>query len=399
MPWRESSVSEQRKAFIGKYLHGGERNLSELCREFGISRKCGYKWIERFETGGIAGLEDQSRRPKHFRDAVSGDVVCEIVKIRDWKETWGGRKIRSYLLSQGIKQIPCARTIDRILKRCGFVTSTPASSKRKQGKYNVIQPEACNDVWTLDMKGWWTTLNARRCDPLTIRDEHTRYILCLAALERGVFETVKEQFQETFIRYGLPLYIRSDNGSPFASAKGYMGLTRLAVWFLKQDICPNRIAPASPYMNGAHERMHRDIKAELQKTPAQDARAEQKRFDIWRAEYNRIRPHQSLNDQPPAKLYRSSKRKYKLVEEDFDYPQNFVLRKVSANGEFNWRNTPIRFAKSLAGEKIALEFLSDQTLRIWFRNYPLGITDVHCRKIQPAEQFEYVSFEPKEEYV
>lgn len=392
MPWKEESVSEQRRAFVSSYLGRGERTVSELCREHGISRKTGYKWVERFESGGLPALEDRSRRPNQFREEIGANIIVEIIRIRQWKATWGGRKIRAYLWSNGMRALPCARSIDRILKRCGFVTSHRPGFSRVAGKLNVVKPEACNDVWTLDFKGWWLTQNARRCDPLTIRDEYSRYILCLAALERSTTEAVQEQFAETFRRYGLPHYIRSDNGVPFASARGFMGLTRLAVWFLKNDVTPNRIAPASPYMNGAHERMHKDIKAELQKTPAQDVRAEQKRFDLWKAEFNSLRPHQALGDETPAKRYRSSRRKYKPVLGDFEYPNNFMIRKVSGNGDFNWRNVPVRFAKSLAGEHIGLEPLSDQTLRLWFRNYPLGITDADCRKILPTGNFERTAF-------
>jgi putative transposase len=392
MPWKEQRVSEQRRGFVAACLRPGERSMSELCRDFGISRKTGYKWLQRFESGGLPALEDESRRPTRFRSEIAGEVIVEIVRVRQWKPTWGGRKIRAYLMSQGLPEVPCIRSVDRILKRCGFVTSRTPGFSRIAGNLNIVQPKRCNDVWTMDFKGWWVTKNGRRCDPLTLRDEFSRYVLCLSALERSTTESVQEQLDETFRRYGLPEYIRSDNGVPFASARGFMGLTRLAVWLLKNDVTPNRILPASPYMNGAHERMHKDIKAELQRNPALDVKAEQKRFDIWRAEFNSIRPNQALNDRTPASSYRSSRRKYSDKNDDFVYPSNFTLRKVSANGEFNWKNAPVRFAKSLAGEFVALEPMSDQTLRLWFRHYPLGITDSNCRKIIPARQFQQTAF-------
>jgi len=381
-------VLEQRKRFIVGYLED-QYSFTELCEEYGISRKTGYKWVHRFKEEGFDGLKDESRRPKRFRDEVAGEMICEIVKVRQWKPGWGGRSIRSYLLKhRKFKGVPHARTIDRILKRSGFVTSRRHAGKAKS--YNeepIVEAKECNDVWTVDFKGWWRTGDGKRCEPLTIRDGNSRFIVNLAALATTAFEPVKERFIESFELYGLPLYVRSDNGAPFASVRGFCRLTRFAVWLMKLGVTPNRIPPASPHLNGAHERMHRDIKRELQQKPSYNAKLEQKRFDIWRHEFNHVRPHQALGGDPPAKYYRSSRRKYTLLEPVYEYPADFQIRKVSTNGEFNWKNKAVRFAKSLAGEYIGIETCDDGSLQLWFTNYCLATADRYFeRPLQPVRK-------------
>lgn len=385
MPWRVESVLDQRKAFVVERLKS-ECAFSELCREFGVSRKTGYKWMERFNQSGFPGLEDLDRCPENFREPVSAELVCEITKVRVEHESWGGRKIRQYLVRQKrFDALPCSRTIDRILKRSGLVTARSASIRVSIPPVEVVKPKSCNDVATSDFKGWWHMDDGNRCNPLTVRDEHARFILGLVALSETTFDAVKEHFEEVFIKYGLPLYMRFDNGPPFASIRGFMRLTQFGVWLLKLGVTPNPIAPASPYMNGAHERMHRDLKRELQRKPDRNLKAEQKRFDAWRHEFNHVRPHDALGGKTPAECYKRSARKY-YREVDFDYPADFVMRNISNSGEFNWCNRPVFFSKAFAGQTIGIERVGDGLLKLWFYDYALGVADDQFRSVSEFHQ-------------
>ncbi len=387
MPWKEEKVENQRGRFVLKAMAEGS-NISELCKEFGITRPTGYKWIQRYRQGGIRALEDEHRRPKEFPTVSSPDVVMEIVRIRGEHPTWGSRKIRYCLKREGvIEKPPVARTIDRILKRCGFVS--PRSSKKRTilPEIEIIKPKAPNEVWTIDFKGWWLTRDGQRCEPLTIRDEYSRFIIGIFALRHTTYEVVKTCLIKCFERYGLPQYIRSDNGHPFISTQALCGLTRLSAWWIKLGITPNRIAVASPGMNGAHERMHRDMKRELQQNPAKNCVAEQKRFDLWSHEFNHLRPHDALGGEVPAEHYRASKKKYKSQQPVYQYPIDFLQRKVSRNGEFSWGGRYVGLSKSLAREQIGIEIVDSNTARVWYTDYCMGVSDPEFKTpIAPATQ-------------
>lgn len=372
MPWRMQTMKEQRLRFVLSAVEIGA-NKARLCREYGISRVTGDKWIQRYLRHGNKGLEDQARRPHKLSSITSVNVMAEIIRIRNEHQYWGGRTIREVLRrDKRVKNIPHARTIDRVLKRCGFVIPRRPKVRELIPEQEVIAPKSCNQVWTVDFKGWWIMGDGNRCEPLTIRDEYSKFILEIAALSSTSMEGVKERFLRLFKLYGRPLYIRSDNGSPFASTQALCGLSRLSIWWMKHDITPNRIPVGSPGMNGAHERMHRDIKRELQQCPQRTLRAEQERFNVWRQMYNHERPHHALAMKTPAKIYRRSDRSFDTKAAEYVYPIGFETRAVGASGQFSWNDREVQLSTALQGERIGLEFTERKIVRIWYRDYMLG---------------------------
>ena len=371
MPWKESSAMDQKQLFIIQWQLQ-EESFTDLCDEFGIARKTGYKWVKRYQENGIKGLEEQTRQPLNMPRRISTEILCEIMKARHHKEFWGGKKISRYLRSQGFEPVPHARTIDRYLKRCGYVTPRRARRNAELQEEVLIEAKAPMDVATIDFKGWWRTGDGKRCEPLTVRDQSSRYLLNLSAHPGTCFEAVKERLSMVFEQYGLPLVMRSDNGSPFASVSAMHRLTRFGVWLMKLGVLPNRIEPARPDQNGAHERFHRDIKRELQQKPARELREEQKRFDMWRYEFNYERPHEALGDDTPAQHFKASPRKYLGDNIEFEYPSDFEMRKISHVGEFNWKGKAVGFAKSLAGEYIGIEDCGGPDLKVWFYDFCLA---------------------------
>jgi len=380
MAWKEVDVFEQRCEFVLLASQVGA-NKSLLCREFGISRPTGDKWLDRYEEGGLKALQDLPRRPRHFRDETPGYIRDEVYRLRNEHPTWGGRTICAELRRQGVDS-PCARTIDRLLKRAGFVKSSSRKKRVLLPANEIVSPKAANEVWTVDFKGWWLTRDGKRCEPLTIRDEYSRYVLDIVALPGTKREAVKRSFERTFRRYGLPRYIRSDNGSPFACTRAVGRLSQLSVWWLKQGVTPNTIQPASPHQNGAHERFHRDMKRELQQSPAANLKAEQRRFDRWRRYFNEERPHHSLSMKTPAEVYKRSRREYKREVPLYVYPAGMDDRSVDRNGCLSIKNKHYFLSKALYGERVGLDSV-DGVTQIWFRDFLLGVVSPSTRKILP----------------
>lgn len=379
MPWRESDAMDLRCRFVLLARERGS-NVAELCREFDISRRTGYKWMCRYEEHGVSGLYDQSRRPLSCPHAISTELVLEIVRVKYLKPTWGAKKILPYLERRYPGTLPSRATIERVLERSGLVERRSKRPRRIPADHHLVKPEKPNDVWTVDFKGWWHTKDKTRCEPLTIRDEFSRYLIALKALNTTRQDPVKDCFRECFDRYGLPNYIRCDNGSPFVSSTSLCGLTQLSVWWLKVGVAPNRTRPATPSDNGAHERMHRDIKAELQKHAAKDIKTQQEVFDIWKEEFNKERPHEALKGKTPSDIYSRSKRHYDASEPEYAYPRSFEERKITSTGEFNWLQRKIFLTKALAGEFVGVDSVDPNHVQLWFTNYKLCTVEINQMK-------------------
>jgi transposase InsO family protein len=384
MPWKEVRYMEERLKFIAECLQG-EEPMAQLCCRYGISRKCGYKWIARFEEGGPAALEDRSRAPKSHPNAVAAEVERAIVELRARKMRRGPLKLLVALeASHPHLALPAPSTVGDILKRHGLVAARPRRARPPVADAAGALPAdlAANDVWCVDFKGWFHTGDGRRCDPLTISDAASRYLLrCQAMVGPTGFEAVRPLFEAAFRQWGLPAAIRSDNGSPFASS-GLLGLSRLSVWWIRLGIRPDRIAPGKPQENGRHERLHRTLKEETLCPPAASARAQQRRFDAFAREYNEERPHQALGQKPPALFYTPSPRVFpeRLVEAH--YGDDWTRRRVRANGCFKWGGAgEIFLSQALVGESVGLEPRGDGLWAVHFHALRLGLLDERRRRV------------------
>jgi putative transposase len=373
MGWKESSVMHERCRFVLEGLVPGA-NLSELCRRYGVSRKTGYKWLRRYQLEGPAGLYERSRRPRMSPMAIPSHMVAEVVRWRLERPAWGPKKIRALMLQRHpAVEIPAQSSIARILRRCGLVEPKGRGRLRRwhpgDGRIEAAQP---NDVWTVDFKGWWRTRDGARCEPLTIRDAHSRYVLEIRALESAGGQAVRQVFEAVFERYGLPQAIRSDNGPPFACTRAPAGLTRLSTWWKALGIHLDRIKPGHPEQNGAHERLHRDIRQELQTVVTANLMRQQELFDLWRVQYNTERPHEALEMKVPSQLYVPSSRLYTGDVPEPVYPEPFQVRRVKHTGEISIGGHLHYLSEALAGWSVGVEPKDMMTVRIWFADLCLG---------------------------
>jgi putative transposase len=377
MPWKKSEPMEQRMEFAVRAMR--TLNFRALCQEYGISAKTGYKWRERFWRKGLAGMEEESRRPKSHSEQLPEEEVCEIVRLKLAHLAWGPRKIRElYLRRHG--EAASESTFKRVLERTSLTQKrrrrrAPEAGRLSSGR----QAAALNEVWTVDFKGWWRN-GDKRCEPLTVRDEYSRYLLEVRAVEDGRSETVRKRFERIFERHGLPEAIRSDNGSPFASRQGLLGLSRLSAWWVVLGIDLERGRPGHPQDNAGHERMHQDISRELEAVGecAQDA------LDVWRESFNYERPHEALGMRCPGEVYLASERKYEGTPEDLDYPK-MCSRRVSPKGLISLEGQALFLSTSLGGWSVGLKPIAEDLMEVWFGRLLLGQVDLTTRNFFRAD--------------
>ena len=355
-------------------------NFRALCAEYGISAKTGYKWWKRFLQHGAGGMVEQSRRPHHHADQLSEAEVCEMIRFKNAHRHWGPKKIRElYLRKHG--QAASESSFKRVLARAGLTQPRRRRQRALEAGrlWSGQRGQAPNEVWTVDFKGWWYDAAGQRCEPLTIRDEHSRYILELRRMPDARTETVRACFERLFELHGLPEAIRSDNGSPFAHVHGIMGLSRLSAWWVALGIDLERGRPGHPQDNGGHERMHRDIELELVPSAA-----EQEVLDLWRQEFNGQRPHEALGMRCPAEVYAPSLKRYEGTPEDLEYP-GLASRKVSRHGDIKWERAVFFIGTSLAHWSVGLKPLSNGTMEVWFGRLLLGWIDPATESFQRAD--------------
>lgn len=375
MPWTETSPMEQRERFIADDQRG-LYSRTELCQRYGISRKTGYKWLGRHLEGGRAGLKDRSHAPHSCPHGTAPEVAELICSARRQHPDWGPRKLLAWLAPRHpqISDWPAVSTAGSLLARNGLVKKR--RRRRAHQHPGVVPPttQAPNDLWTADFKGQFPMRNGVWCFPLTIGDQHTRYLLACRGLPDIKTGGARPVFERTFREFGLPRAIRTDNGVPFTT-RGLHGLSQLSVWWMRLGIQHQRIHPASPQENGAHERMHKTLKAGACRPPRGTMAAQQRAFNRFRAEYNNERPHEALQDRPPSSQYRPSPRTYNGQLPSVEYPGHFVVKRVTGAGTIRLGYKLIFISSALKYLSIGLEETGDGIWSIYFCNVLLAKID------------------------
>jgi len=381
MPWDETTRMSQRLRFISD-LESGQYTMTELCERYGISRKTGYKWAERFVSVGPGGLEDLPHTAKSFPHQVSLEKAEQIVGLRRRFPSWGPRKLLAWLERHHPESSwPAASTIGDLLKRHGLVETRRSRRRPLPPRPPQVKAETPNAVWSIDFKGEFRLGNSHLCYPLTVTDGFSRYLLGCQGLENPTGQGSRRVLESLFCEYGLPGAILTDNGSPFASSHALARLSRLSVWWLRLGIRPVLIQPGHPEQNGRHERMHRTLKAETTRPPAVDAAGQQERFERFRRIYNEQRPHEALGQIPPAEVYETSPRRYPSRLEPCEYPGHFEVRSVGDKGEIWWRGEPLFVSHSLQGERIGLEEVEDGQWSVYLSSVLIARFDERERRM------------------
>ena len=386
MPWSEVTAMDERLQFVADARRGSEE-MSELCRRYGVSRKTGYKWLARYDAEGAGAFRERSHRPHTCPHASAPDAVDALYELRRRHPTWGPKKLVAILAGRRPDlALPALSTAAALLKRGGLVTSRTRRRTPGHPGRPTAPMDAPNAVWSADFKGEFKTRDGIYCYPLTVADGYSRYLLACRALPSTSTAGARPVFERLFREHGLPARIRSDNGTPFASiALGR--LSELSVWWIRLGVLPDLIEPRSPQQNARHERMHKTLKAEATKPPEAHARAQQRRFDAFRAEYNTERPHESLAQTPPASHYTPSPRPYPSRLPALEYPAHCEVRRVSRNGGIRWHNHWVNVSHVLAEEYVAFEEVDDGIWSVAFGPLVLGRFDERTLRITDANGY------------
>ena len=382
MPWKESSVMDERLRFVARLLEGEQ--MSHVCREFGISRKTGYKIFERYKDHWLEGLSDRSRRPVRHANQLPPHVEAAIVGLKRDKPHWGARKIRELLVRRlpGDVRVPATSTIHAVLDRHSLVK--PMTRRRHATGTPLSPGHAPNDLWCADYKGEFRLGNKAYCYPLTVTDHASRYLLLCEALESTREDLAFTAFERLFHERGLPLSIRSDNGVPFASPNALFNLSRLAVWWLRLGIQIERTKPGRPQQNGRHERMHLTLKREATRLPGMNSLQQQAKFDAFVQEFNTERPHEALAMKCPAEVYSPSTRTYRgLPELSYPFHDRDIL--VTACGRICLHRKKINLSTVFAGQAVGIKEVDDGVWLVSFMHDDLGYIDLEQRTLQPLD--------------
>jgi transposase InsO family protein len=383
MPWKECSVMEERLRFVARLLDG--EAMTDVCREFGISRKTGYKIFDRYREHGFEALTDRSRRPVRYANQLPGQIESLIVSLKRGKPHWGARKIRELLVRRlaGNARVPARSTIHAVLDRHRLVKRIGRLRHRATGT-PLSQGAAPNDLWCADFKGEFKLGNGRYCYPLTVTDHASRFLLLCEALDSTCEDPAVTAFERLFAERGLPLAIRSDNGVPFASPNALFGLSKLSVWWLRLGITIERIKPGHPQQNGRHERMHLTLKKEATRPPGMNSLQQQERFDAFVHEFNAERPHEALAMKCPGEVYAASTRPYDGLP-DLAYPFHDRDILVTACGRICMQRKKINISTVLAGQSLGIKEVDDGIWLVSFMHYDLGYIDLEQKTLQPLD--------------
>ena len=384
MPWKESSVMEERLRFVARLLDG--ESMSDVCRSFGISRKTGYKIFNRYKEHGLEALCDRSRRPVRYANQLPEQVEQMIVRLKGEKPHWGARKIRELLVRRlaGDVRIPARSTVHAVLDRHGLVKRGRQRRRNKAQGTALRQALAPNQLWCADFKGEFKLGNRQYCYPLTVTDQVSRFVLLCEALESTKEITAFTAFQRLFEERGLPDAIRTDNGLPFASPNGLYNLSKLSVWWLRLGIDIERIKPGCPQQNGRHERMHLTLKKETTRPPQMNSLRQQARFDDFISEFNTERPHEALDMKCPQEVYAPSKRAYEgLPEVEYPFHDKEIL--VTACGRICMHRKKINISTVMAGQRLGIKEVDDGIWLVSFMHHDLGYIDLEQKTLQTID--------------
>lgn len=372
---------EERMKFISRVLEG--EKMTELCREFGISRKTGYKVFNRYKECGMEAMVDRSRRPHRFYNQTPFQIEKYIIRFKKDKPTWGAPKIREKLIRKFPDvRPPAISTIHCVLDRNGLVAHRRKRKRLKAVGTPLSKNLSPNSLWSADFKGQFLLGNKRYCYPLTVTDNFSRYLIACEALENVQEKFAITTFERIFEEYGLPDAIRTDNGVPFASPNSLFNLSRLSVWWLRLGIAVERIKPGNPQQNGKHERMHLTLKKEATRPSGQNFLQQQEKFDSFIHDFNFERPHQALDMKYPSELYQHSNRKYSGISE-LDYPLHDIEVDVTHCGRICLNKLKISLSTVFAGQKVGLKQVADDIWLVTFIDYDLGYFDTESRNFEP----------------
>jgi transposase InsO family protein len=383
MPWKESSAVEERLLFVARLIEG--EAMTDLCREFSVSRKTGYKIFNRYKEEGLHALTDRCRRPVRAANQLPPQIEALIVRLKRDKPHWGARKIRELLIRRlpGDLRPPAKSTVHAVLDRHGLVARLGKRRQRAQGT-PLSEGAKPNDLWCVDYKGEFKLGDGRYCYPLTVTDQASRFLLLCEAQASVRAEGAFSAFEQLFQERGLPAAIRSDNGVPFAAPNGLFNLSKLSVWWLRLGIEIERIKPGNPQQNGRHERMHRTLKAEATRPAGMNFLQQQARFDAFIEEFNTERPHEALAMKRPADLYVASARPYRGLPE-IEYPLHDRDVLVTVCGRICMHRKKINISTALAGQKLGIKEVDEGIWLVSFMAYDLGYIDLEQKTLQPLD--------------
>ena len=371
---------DEKLRFVFEYERD-EETMADLCARFGICRDTGYVWLRRYRQYGVQGLLELHRAAKRHPNQTGSEIEQAVLALRQGHMRWGPRKLKRILeRDQPGQPWPATSTIGEIVRRAGLVVARRKRRRTEPYGEPLRHAVESNRVWCADFKGWFRSGDGVRIDPLTITDACSRYLLRAQAVEKTNTERVHAIFEAAFREHGLPAAIRTDNGAPFASS-AIGGLSRLAVWWIKLGIVPERIQAGHPEQNGRHERMHRTLKLEVD--TAEDWHRQQRELDRFRQQYNEVRPHEALGMQTPASVYEPSPRPYPARLPDVEYPDTMEVRTIKSHGHFRWKKHDVFLSEVLWGEPIGLLPAGDGLFTVYFAHLPLAGFDPKRCKLVP----------------
>lgn len=389
MAWKVESMENLKQKFI-LLFQTRKFTMVELCRQFGISRPTGYAILSRYEKEGWDALEERSRRPSHSPNRIGGDVENALLSEREKHPRWGARKLL-VLVKRSMPEVPlpCESTVNNILKRHGKVTPRKKGRRQLVGKFEYLDPQQPNEVWSADFKGKFRMGNWEYCYPLTIADSCSRYLFAIHGLEYCRAEDCKPIFERVFREFGLPGMLHTDNGPPFGSPVALRRMTTLAVWLMDLGITPVYSDPGRPQQNGRHERMHKDLKAEATRPPGSGWRSQQKKFEVFRREYNDVRPHEALEMKTPSEVHKLSAREYPRRVWDWVYPAAMTIKRITVNGGLRFGHDGfIMVSTALAAKDVGLEPVDDGIWIVYYRAVPLGILSERVGRVFELEEYQ-----------